>query len=225
MAEALPQGMSRSGEPLNGRRKAGLRKQRISGILNLDKPAGMTSHDVVVHVRRLLGVRKVGHAGTLDPMATGVLLICLGQATRVAEYLMRSDKVYRAEIRLGVATDTHDAEGKVIKTTQVTVGEGEVREALASFVGQIEQVPPMYSALKRQGVPLYKLARRGIVVERKPRTVKIHQIKLLDWSPPLVTIEVTCSPGTYIRALARDLGLRRPSDGADPPGQRPLHAG
>jgi len=200
--------MSRSSESSNWEGGASLRKQRISGILNLDKPAGMTSHDVVARVRHLLGIRKVGHAGTLDPMATGVLLICLGQATRVAEYLMRSDKIYRAEIRLGVTTDTHDAEGQVIKTAKVNVGEEEVREALASFVGQIEQVPPMYSALKREGIPLYRLARKGIVVERKPRTVKVHRIKLLDWSPPLVTIEVTCSPGTYIRALARDLGER-----------------
>ena len=209
MAEALTMNGCRGPvSPRTGRREAGLRKQRISGILNLDKPAGMTSHDVVARVRHLLGIRKVGHAGTLDPMATGVLLICLGQATRVAEYLMRSDKIYRAEIRLGVTTDTHDAEGQVIKTTKVNVGEEEVREALASFVGQIEQVPPMYSALKREGIPLYRLARKGIVVERKPRTVKVHRIKLLDWSPPLVTIEVTCSPGTYIRALARDLGER-----------------
>jgi len=185
-----------------------LKGQQISGILNIDKPAGMTSHDVVDRVRQMSGQRRVGHAGTLDPSATGVLVVCLGQATRVAEYLMASDKVYRAEIRLGVSTDTHDAEGEVTATSEVCVGEEEVREALASFVGSIQQVPPMYSALKREGTPLYELARRGITVEREPRSVEIHNIELLDWSPPLLTIWVRCSSGTYIRALARDLGQK-----------------
>ena len=183
-------------------------RQRISGILNTDKPAGMTSHDVVDRVRRISGQRRVGHTGTLDPAATGVLVVCLGQATRVAEYLMASDKLYRAQIRLGVSTDTHDAEGEVTATAEVDVSEEEVRKALASFVGSIQQIPPMYSALKREGVPLYKLARQGITVEREPRSVKIHSIELLEWNPPLLTIQVKCSPGTYIRALARDLGQR-----------------
>ncbi len=183
-------------------------KQPISGILNIDKPAGMTSHDVVDRVRQISGQRRVGHAGTLDPSATGVLIVCLGQATRVAEYLMASDKVYQAQIRLGVSTDTHDAEGEVTATAEVNVREQEVREALASFVGSIQQVPPMYSALKREGVPLYKLARQGITVEREPRSVVIHDIELLDWNPPLLTIRVKCSPGTYVRALARDLGQK-----------------
>lgn len=181
-------------------------KQPITGILNIAKPAGMTSHDVVDRVRQISGQRRVGHAGTLDPSATGVLVVCLGQATRVAEYLMASDKVYRALIRLGVSTDTHDAEGQVTATAEVDVGEEEVRKALASFVGSIQQVPPMYSALKREGVPLYKLARRGVTVEREPRSIEIHDIELLDWTLPLLTIQVKCSPGTYIRALARDLG-------------------
>lgn len=185
-----------------------MRKRQISGILNIDKPAGMTSHDVVARVRRMSGQRRVGHAGTLDPAATGVLVVCLGQATRVAEYLMASDKIYRARIRLGVSTDTHDAEGQVTATAEVDVGEEEGRRALASFVGSIQQVPPMYSALKHQGVPLYKLARQGIVLERKPRSIEIHDIELLDWTPPLLTIRVNCSPGTYIRALARDLGQK-----------------
>ena len=181
-------------------------RQRISGILNVDKPAGMTSHDVVDRVRQLSGQRRVGHAGTLDPSATGVLVVCLGQATRVAEYLMASGKVYQAQIRLGMSTDTHDAEGQVTATAEVDIGEEEVRKALACFVGSIQQVPPMYSALKREGVPLYKLARRGITVEREPRSVEIHDIVLLGWNPPLLTIRAACSPGTYIRALARDLG-------------------
>jgi tRNA pseudouridine55 synthase len=183
--------------------------QQISGILNIDKPAGMTSHDVVNRVRRISGQRRVGHAGTLDPSATGVLIVCLGQATRVVEYIMASDKVYQAQIRLGISTDTHDAEGEVTATAEVDVGQEEdwrIREALTAFVGSIQQVPPMYSALKREGVPLYRLARQGITVERKPRPVVIYDIELLDWNPPLFTIQVECSPGTYIRALARDLG-------------------
>ncbi len=186
-------------------------KQPINGILNIAKPARMTSHDVVDRVRRISGQRRVGHAGTLDPAATGVLIVCLGQATRVAEYLMASDKVYEAEIRLGVSTDTHDAEGEVTTTAEVDVREEEgwrLREALASFIGPIQQVPPMYSALKREGVPLYKLARQGITVEREPRSVVIHHIELLDLTPPLLTVRVKCSPGTYIRALARDLGQK-----------------
>jgi tRNA pseudouridine55 synthase len=183
-------------------------KQPLTGILNIAKLAGMTSHDVVDRVRQMSGQRRVGHAGTLDPTATGVLVVCLGQATRVAEYLMASDKVYQARIRLGVSTDTHDAEGEVTATAEVEVGEEEVRKTLASFVGSIQQVPPMYSALKREGVPLYKLARRGITVEREPRPVEIHNIELLEWNPPLLTIQVKCSPGTYIRALARDLGQK-----------------
>lgn len=184
-----------------------MRGQQISGILNVDKPAGMTSHDVVDRVRQMTGQRRVGHAGTLDPSATGVLVVCLGQATRVAEYLM-ADKVYLAQICLGVSTDTHDAEGEVTATAEVDVREEEVREALASFVGPIQQVPPMYSALKREGTPLYKLARQGITVEREPRPVEIHNIELLAWTPPLLIIRVECSPGTYVRALARDLGQK-----------------
>jgi tRNA pseudouridine55 synthase len=185
-----------------------VRGQQISGILNVDKPAGMTSHDVVDRVRQMSGQRRVGHAGTLDPLATGVLIVCLGQATRVAEYLMVSDKVYRAQIRLGVSTDTHDAEGEVTTTAEADVGQEELGKALVSFVGSIQQVPPMYSALKHEGTPLYKLARQGITVERAPRSVQIHDIELLDWNPPLLTIRVKCSPGTYIRALARDLGQK-----------------
>jgi tRNA pseudouridine55 synthase len=180
----------------------------LCGLLPLDKPAGWTSHDVVARVRRLLGVRRVGHAGTLDPMATGLLLVCVGWATRVAEYLMRGTKVYRAQIHLGVTTDTDDATGQVIAQQGVTVGEETVRTALAGFVGIIQQVPPRYSAIKQGGRPLYKLARAGIDSQRKLRQVTIHRIDPLDWNPPELTVEVTCSPGTYIRALARDLGER-----------------
>ena len=153
-------------------------RQRISGILNVDKPAGMTSHDVVDRVRQLSGQRRVGHAGTLDPSATGVLVVCLGQATRVAEYLMASGKVYQAQIRLGMSTDTHDAEGQVTATAEVDVGEEEVRRALACFVGSIQQIPPMYSALKRGGVPLYKLARRGITLDK---AVSLDELAQGNW--------------------------------------------
>ena len=183
------------------------RDVQLSGILNVDKPPGMTSHDVVDEIRRLAGQRKVGHAGTLDPMATGVLLVCLGKATRVAEYLMQGRKRYRAGIVLGATTDTYDAEG------QITSGSGEtdytrdeIQAALTPFVGNIEQVPPMYSAIKREGQPLYQLARQGKTVERSPRPVQIDSIELLDWTPPTLSIIVTCSPGTYIRSLAHDLG-------------------
>ena len=179
----------------------------VSGILNIDKPQGWTSHDVVAKVRRLSGQKRVGHAGTLDPLATGVLLICLGQATQVSEYLMRGRKVYRAAVHMGLSTDTYDADGQVTATApEVNVTLAQLEEALSAFVGRIEQTPPMYSALKHQGTPLYKLARQGKTVERKPRPVEIYEIKLLGWSSPVLTIEVTCSPGTYLRSLAHDLG-------------------
>jgi tRNA pseudouridine55 synthase len=179
----------------------------LAGILNVDKPAGMTSHDVVDVIRRVAGQRKVGHAGTLDPMATGVLLVCLGQATRVAEYLMAGRKRYRASIVFGTSTDTYDAEGEIVASGGRTdFTRVEIEAALAQFVGRIEQVPPMYSAIKREGQPLYKLARQGKMVEREPRPVEVDEIKLLDWTPPSLIVEVICSPGTYIRSLAHDMG-------------------
>ena len=180
------------------------------GILNLDKPRGPTSHDIVSRVRALTGVRRVGHAGTLDPLATGVLVVCLGRATRVTEYLMAPEygaqKVYRARVRLGVATDTHDAEGKVVAEEPVTVTRAEVEDALARFRGTIAQIPPMFSALKREGEPLYRLARRGIEVAREARQVDVLRLELTGWEPPELNLEMTCSPGTYVRVLANDLG-------------------
>ncbi|HHS97925.1 MAG TPA: tRNA pseudouridine(55) synthase TruB [Chloroflexi bacterium] len=178
----------------------------MDGILNLNKPQGMTSHDVVDRVRAVARQRRVGHAGTLDPMATGVLLVCLGRATRLAEYLMASPKIYRARIRLGTATDTYDAEGRVVEERPVRVDRQEVEAALERFRGRILQVPPMYSAIKHKGQPLYRLARQGITVEREPRPVEIYDLRLIRWEPPDLTVEVTCSPGTYIRSLAHDLG-------------------
>ena len=183
------------------------REVPLSGIVNIDKPPGMTSHDVVDVVRRVAGQRKVGHAGTLDPMATGVLLVCLGQATRVSEYLMTGRKRYRATITLGMTTNTYDADGEIVGSGgKADFGRSEIEAALSRFVGRIEQVPPMYSAVKQDGQPLYRLARQGKTVERKPRPVEIDAIELLDWSPPSLLVEVACSPGTYLRSLAHDLG-------------------
>jgi tRNA pseudouridine55 synthase len=177
------------------------------GILNFNKPRGPTSHDIIDRVRGLTGVRRVGHAGTLDPLATGVLLVCIGKATRVSEYLMAGQKVYRARVRLGITTDTYDADGQVVASVgPVDIGRAEVERALARFRGAIEQVPPMYSALKRKGKPLHKLARQGVEVKREPRQVEIPRLELTEWEPPECTLEVTCSPGTYVRALAHDLG-------------------
>jgi len=180
------------------------------GILNLNKPRGPTSHDIVDQVRALTGIRRVGHAGTLDPLACGVLLVCIGQATRVSEYLMAGQKIYRARVRLGIATDTYDAEGQVVAEAPVEVSRAQVDTALTRFRGTITQVPPTYSALKHEGTPLHRLARRGVEVERlsllKARQVEIFGLELTTWDPPECTLEVICSPGTYVRALAHDLG-------------------
>jgi tRNA pseudouridine55 synthase len=179
----------------------------ISGIFNIDKPAGRTSFQVVSLVRRLSGVRRVGHAGTLDPSATGVLVVCLGQATRLVEYMMEATKVYRAEVRLGITTDTLDATGTPLSQADPSnVDRRQVEEALTAFVGEIDQVPPMFSALKYNGEPLYRYARAQKQVERQARRVTIHRLQLLAFQPPLATIEVECGKGTYIRALAHDLG-------------------
>lgn len=176
------------------------------GILNLDKPRGLTSHDVVARVRALTGVRRVGHAGTLDPLATGVLLLCIGRATRVSEYLMAGQKTYRARVRLGVTTDTYDIEGQIVAEASVEASRVQVETALTRFRGVIEQVPPMYSALKRQGTPLHRLARQGVEVKRAPRSVEFFRLELTGWEPPECTLEMVCSPGTYVRTLAHDLG-------------------
>lgn len=180
------------------------------GILNLNKPRGPTSHDIVDRVRALTGIRRVGHAGTLDPLACGVLLVCIGRATRVSEYLMAGQKVYRAHVRLGISTDTYDAEGQVVAEAPVEVSRAQVDTALTRFRGTIIQVPPMYSALKHQGTPLHRLARQGVEVEQlsllKTRQVEVFGLELVAWEPPECTLEVTCSPGTYVRALAADLG-------------------
>ena len=181
--------------------------QHVDGILNIDKPYGMTSMEVVRRLKRGSGAKRVGHGGALDPVATGVVLICFGQATRVMEYLVASTKDYRAVIELGVTTDTYDALGQVTaRKDPLCLTLADIEQALESFKGVIDQIPPMYSALKRQGKRLYELARAGIEVEREPRRVEVHSIELLDWSPPLVTLEVSCGRGLYMRSIAHDLG-------------------
>jgi tRNA pseudouridine55 synthase len=180
----------------------------MDGIFNLDKSAGMTSHDVVARVRRLTHQRRVGHAGTLDPAATGVLPVCVGQATRVAEYLSERGKAYRATIRFGAVTDTYDAEGQVVRTAPVALTEAEVAAVLPGFLGPQLQVPPIYSALKRDGRPLYELARAGEAVTVAPRPIVIESLTIVTWASPDLVLDVDCGKGTYIRSLAYDLGER-----------------
>ena len=162
---------------------------------------------MVALLRRELRLRKLGHAGTLDPMATGVLVLCVGPATRLSEYAMRSVKRYRAEILAGVNTDSYDAEGKVVARRDASgLTRAQVEAALAQFRGDVEQLPPMYSAVKQGGRKLYELARAGQTVERRPRRVCVQELSLVDWSPPQFTLELACSAGTYVRSLAHDLG-------------------
>lgn len=179
----------------------------LFGFLNINKPQGITSHDVVARVRRALAVKKVGHAGTLDPMATGVLIVCLGNATRLSEYVMDATKGYSATVHLGVETDTYDAEGRVLYEHDTSgITRAEVERLLPLFTGDIQQVPPMFSAIKQGGRKLYELARDGKVVERQPRDVTIHSLTISCWSPPHFSLDVSCSAGTYIRSLAHDIG-------------------
>ena len=180
----------------------------LHGILNLIKPLDWTSMDVVRLVKRLTGQKRVGHAGTLDPQATGVLPVCLGQATRLMEYLVDNPKSYRSTIRLGVTTDTYDSEGKVVRDLDPSyVSREDVERSLDAFRGTFLQVPPMYSALKVDGTRLYKLARAGREVERKPREVHSYSINITAWNHPDVEIEVECGRGLYVRSLAHDIGV------------------
>jgi tRNA pseudouridine55 synthase len=176
------------------------------GILNIDKPAGITSHDVVNRVRQVAGLRRVGHAGTLDPLATGVLLVCLGRATRLVEYVIGQPKTYEVVIRLGQSTNTYDAEGEVVAERPCHFTPNDLTLALAQFRGPIQQMPPLYSAIKKGGQPLYKLARQGQEVEIEARPVTIYELAQLAFNQPLLTLRVVCSSGTYIRSLAHDLG-------------------
>lgn len=182
------------------------RWRRVDGVLLLDKPPGITSNDALQKARRLFSAEKAGHTGTLDPMATGLLPVCFGEATKFSADLLDADKTYEATLRLGVTTTTADAEGEPLETRPVSVSEADILAALPRFTGPISQVPPMYSALKRDGRPLYELARQGIEVERAARDVTIHELALLAFSGDDVSLRVSCSKGTYIRTLAEDLG-------------------
>jgi tRNA pseudouridine55 synthase len=179
----------------------------LHGFLIIDKPAGWTSHDVVARVRRLIGERHVGHAGTLDPAATGVLPVAVGSATKVLEYLSEASKSYLAEVTFGVETDSADVDGQVIRTIDTSgLTKDQIETALEHFRGPISQIPPMHSAIKIGGKKLYELARQGETVERPPRPVTIHRLTLVEWSSAVATLLVDCSKGTYIRSLGRDIG-------------------
>ncbi len=193
--------------PLGRRTDPDLLRNVVSGVLVVDKPVGLTSHDVVQIIRRGTGIRRSGHAGTLDPRASGVLVVLLGPAVRLSEWVASSDKRYMATLRLGAATDTYDAEGRVTDEQPCPdIREEDFRALLQQFVGEIEQVPPPYSAVRVKGKRAYELARKGQKVELKPRKITVYELDLLEWAPPEVVLDVHCSSGTYIRSLAHDIG-------------------
>ncbi len=178
----------------------------ISGVLVVDKPVGLTSHDVVQVIRKGTNIRRAGHTGTLDPRASGVLVVLVGPAVRLSEYVSASDKRYQAIIRLGATTDTYDEEGSVLSNSPVEITEEQFETALKQFIGEIEQVPPPYSAVKVNGKKAYEMAREGEEVELTPRIINVYNLELLEWAPPEAVIDVYCSSGTYVRSLANDLG-------------------
>lgn len=180
----------------------------MDGIINIYKPEGISSFDVVRSIRKLSGIKKVGHTGTLDPMAKGVLPICLGKSTKIVDYIMKDFKIYKAVLKLGEVSDTYDREGKIIQSSKVDVDENEIINVINSFIGEIDQVPPMYSALKVNGKRLYELARQGIEIERQSRKINIYDIIIEEINIPYVTFEVKCSKGTYIRSLCYDIGKK-----------------
>lgn len=181
----------------------------LDGALLIDKPAGPTSHDVVDAIRRQFGIKKVGHCGTLDPNATGLLIIVLGRGTKLSEKLMGDDKVYEGTIKFGVATDSYDADGEILETKTVPrLTLDQLNEAATAFVGDLMQTPPMVSAVKKDGVPLYKLARKGIEVEREPRLVHIYNFRFTGYREPLGQFRIACTKGTYVRSLAHELGQK-----------------
>jgi tRNA pseudouridine55 synthase len=181
-------------------------REPIDGVLLLDKPVGITSNAALQKAKWLLNAKKAGHTGTLDPFADGLLPLCFGEATKFSSYLLESDKRYRAVLRLGVTTTTGDPEGDILATREVHASRAEIEAVLPRFMGEIEQIPPMHSALKHQGRPLYEYARAGIEIERPPRRVKISALDLIECEPPRVVLDVQCSAGTYIRTLAQDIG-------------------
>lgn len=182
-------------------------KNAVSGVLVVDKPVGLTSHDVVQIIRRGTNIHRAGHTGTLDPRASGVLVVLIGPAVRLSEYVSASDKRYQATLHLGSTTDTFDSEGKITSSGSVdNVTEQQFEDALKQFIGEIQQVPPPYSAIKVQGRKAYEMAREGEEVELQPRTIQVYSLELLEWNPPEAVIDVFCSSGTYVRSLANDLG-------------------
>jgi tRNA pseudouridine55 synthase len=183
-------------------------KKHISGVLLLDKPLGFSSNQALQKIKWLLQAAKAGHTGTLDPLATGLLPLCFGEATKFAHYLTDADKTYVATIKLGITTNTGDAEGEILSTQPVSVSQVQFEQASQQFVGEISQVPPMYSALKHEGKALYEYARAGVEIERAARQVTIHDITLNNFQQDVAVITVTCSKGTYIRTLAEDIGQR-----------------
>jgi len=181
-------------------------RRLLDGVLLLDKPIGLSSNDALIRAKRLYHAKKAGHTGTLDPLASGLLPLCFGEATKFSQDLLDADKTYEATMRLGIRTSTGDAEGEAVQTREVACDEAAVRDAMTKFVGDIVQVPPMYSALKRDGKPLYEYARAGQVVEREGRSVTILALEMIACALPDVTFRVTCSKGTYVRTLAEDIG-------------------
>ncbi len=182
------------------------RRVAVHGVLLLDKAAGASSNNVLIQAKRLLNAEKAGHTGTLDPFATGLLPLCFGEATKFAQDLLEADKIYETTVHLGVTTTTGDTEGEVLTRLRVDVGLAQIEAALAQFRGPILQTPPMYSALKRDGKPLYEYARAGITLEREARALIIHSLELIDYQAPLLRLRVACSKGTYIRVLGEDIG-------------------
>jgi tRNA pseudouridine55 synthase len=181
----------------------------LDGAILIDKPAGPTSHDVVDAIRRKFGIKKVGHCGTLDPNATGLLIIVLGRGTKLSEKLMGDDKVYEGVIKFGEATDSYDADGEITETKPVpSLTLDQLNEAAAAYIGDLMQTPPMVSAIKKEGVPLYKLARKGIEVEREPRLVHIYNFRFADYREPLGAFTIACTKGTYVRSIAHELGQK-----------------
>jgi tRNA pseudouridine55 synthase len=185
--------------------KPKLPKRRLNGVLLLDKPQGLSSNTALQQARRLFAAEKAGHTGVLDPLATGLLPVCFGEATKFAQYLLDADKAYSATLKLGEATSTGDAEGEVVATARADMDLAEFQAACAALTGSIRQVPPMFSALKHEGKPLYEYARKGIVIERKARDITIYQIDITAFAPPAAQINVLCSKGTYIRTLSEDI--------------------
>jgi tRNA pseudouridine55 synthase len=184
-------------------------RKELEGVLLVDKPGGHTSHDVVARLRRKLNMKRIGHAGTLDPMATGLMILLIGKATKISQYLVSLDKAYEGTVELGKVTDSQDADGEVLETRPVPpLTEADIRKAMAGFLGDQYQMPPMFSAIKIDGVPLYKNARKGVEVEREPRFIRVMNLELTRFALPCFDFKLRCTKGTYVRTIAHDLGQK-----------------